>query len=95
MRMLVDVDLDTEKGNELLRSGRMGDVMQSIMATVRPEAACFHERSGGRAITLVVEAADNASMVPLLQPFWLELGARVHAVPCMTADDLAEGMGRL
>lgn len=46
-------------------------------------------------ITLVVEAADNASMVPLLQPFWLELGARVHAVPCMTADDLAEGMGRL
>ena len=95
MRMLVSVDLDTDKGNELLRNGTMGDVIQSIMATVRPEVAYFHERNGGRAITLVVEADDNASMVPLLQPFWMELDARVQAVPCMTAEDLGAGMSRL
>lgn len=95
MRMLVTVDLDTDKGNELLRSGRIGELMQGIMATIQPEVAYFHERDGGRAITLVAEAADNASMVPMLQPFWMELGARVSAVPCMNAEDLATGIGRL
>jgi len=95
MRMLVTVDLDTDKGNELLGSGRIGELMQNIMAKIQPEAAYFHERNGGRAITLVAEAADDASMVPMLQPFWVELGARVSAVPCMNAEDLATGMGRL
>jgi hypothetical protein len=95
MRMLVTVDLDTEKGNELLSSGRIAELIQGIMAKIQPEVAYFHERNGGRAITLVAEAADDASMVPMLQPFWMELGARVSAVPCMNADDLATGMGRL
>jgi hypothetical protein len=93
--MMVTVDLDTEKSNELLRTGRIGEVVQAIMAKVQPEAAYFHERNGGRAITLFVNATDNASMVPLLQPFWLELGASVSAVPCMNASDLAEGISRL
>lgn len=95
MRMMVTVDLDTEKGNELLRSGKIGDLMQSIMAKVQPEAAYFHARNGGRAITMFVDATDDAALVPLLQPFWLELGASVNAIPCMIAADLAEGIGRL
>ena len=95
MRMLVTVDLDTEKGNELLASGRIGELIQGILAKIQPEAAYFHERNGGRAITLVAEATDNGSMVPMLQPFWMELGARVSAVPCMSAEDLSTGMGRL
>jgi hypothetical protein len=95
MRMLITVDLDTGRGNQLVHSGEMGPLIQSIMAAIRPECAYFHERNGGRAITLVAEASDNSAMVPLLQPFWLELGACVSAVPCMTAEDLAAGIGRL
>ena len=95
MRMMVTVDLDTEKGNELLRSGTMGEVIQGIMAKVRPEAAYFHVRTGGRAITMFVDAPDDPSLVPLLQPFWMELGASVSAIPCMNAADLAAGIGRL
>ena len=95
MRMMVNVDLDTQRGNELLESGKIGEVIQAILSKVQPEAAYFHERNGDRAISLVVDAPDNASMVPLLQPFWMELGAKVSAVPCMNATDLAEGISGL
>jgi hypothetical protein len=95
MRMMVTVDLDTEKGNELLRSGKIGELMQGIMAKVQPEAAYFHARNGGRAITMFVDAPDDPSLVPLLQPFWMEMGASVSAIPCMNAADLAEGIARL
>ena len=95
MRMMVTVDLDTEKGNELLRNGTIGEVMQRIMGELQPEAAYFHARNGGRAITMFVDAADDPSLVPILQPFWMELGGSVCAIPCMSAGDLAEGIGRL
>jgi len=31
----------------------------------------------------------------LAEPFWVQLGAQVEAVPCTNADELAEGLGRL
>ena len=95
MRVLLNVEIDTAKGNELIEAGRMGEVMGGILAALKPEAAYFHPRNGHRAITLVVDSADNASLMGLAEPFWVQLGARVEAVPCTNADELAEGLGRL
>lgn len=38
---------------------------------------------------------DNASLMGLAEPFWLQLGARVETLPCTNADELREGLSRL
>lgn len=95
MRVLLNVEIDTLKGNELIAAGRMGEVMESILGKLKPEASYFYPRNGSRAFTLVVDAADNASIIGLVEPFWLQLGARVEALPCTNADELREGLTRL
>lgn len=95
MRLMLSVELNTEKTNELVASGRMGEVIQGIMAKIQPEAAYFHARDGRRAITLFVDAADSASLPSFAEPFWLELNATVEATPCMNADELGTALSRL
>jgi hypothetical protein len=95
MRVLLNVEIDTMKGNEVIEAGRMGDVMQGILGKLKPEASYFYARNGNRAFTLVVDAPDNASLPSLAEPFWVQLGARVEATPCMNAEELAEGLSRL
>lgn len=73
----------------------MGETIQRILADLKPEAAYFHPRNGRRGMTMVVDTPDGASLPSLAEPFWLEPGARVEAVPCMNADELAEGLSNL
>lgn len=94
MRILLNVDLDTAAGNEAIESGRMGQQIQDVLEKLKPEAAYFHPRNGRRGMTLVVNWPDSASLVSLVEPLWLQLGANVETVPCMNADELAEGLAR-
>jgi hypothetical protein len=95
VRMLMNIEIDTAKGNELIGSGRMGEVMGALMGNLKPEASYFYARNGRRAVTLVADVPDAASIPSLAEPFWLEFNARVEAFPCMNADELGEGISRL
>lgn len=91
----MNVEIDTTTGNERIRSGTMEKALQGIMGQLKPEAAYFYPRGGNRAMTLIVDAADNAALPTLVEPFWTELNARVEATPCVTADELGEGLHRM
>ena len=95
MRLMLYAEIDTPTGNQRIVEGRMSEVMDGLVGRLAPEAAYFYERHGRRAFTLVVEAPDSSSLPSLVEPIWLELGAHVEVIPCMTADELREGLGRL
>ncbi|PYC76781.1 hypothetical protein C7C46_21605 [Streptomyces tateyamensis] len=95
MRTLLQVELDTEASNKLISNGELQQTMGELMGTLKPEAAYFYAMNGHRAMTLVVDLPDESSIVTACEPFWLTLQARVTAVPCMNADDLTSGLGRL
>ena len=95
MRLMLMVELDTEKANEAIRSGQMADVLGGVLGQLNPEAAYFYARGGRRGFTLFVDAPDNASFPSLVEAFWLEMNASVEAIPCMNTDELLEGLGRL
>ena len=95
MRVMLQVAMNTEKTNQMVRDGTIGSTLESIMGKLQPEAAYFHAASGCRAFTLVVDAPDGASLPTLAEPMWLELGATVEAIPVMNAEELAEGLSRL
>jgi hypothetical protein len=95
MRVMLNVTMNTEKSNALVESGQMGGVIQGIMENLKPEAAYFHPRNGGRSITMFLELTESAALPSVVEPFWSQLGATVEITPCMNAQELGEGLGRL
>ena len=95
MRLMLTVEMDTPISNKLVAEGKMGPVMQGILGKLAPEATYFYARGGRRAIMLVVDAPDGASLPSLAEPFWHQLGASVEAVPVMNPEELGVGLSRL
>ncbi|MGP3986845.1 DUF3303 family protein [Streptomyces sp. 3N207] len=92
MRMLLKARVDTEKGNELIESGRMGDVLSSIIQRLQPEAAYFTPERGHRSCLLIFDMDDPSQMVPLTEPFFSQMGAEVTVQPAMNLEDVQRGM---
>jgi hypothetical protein len=95
MRMMLKVKIDTEKGNEALKSGRLPQVMEGLMAKLQPEAAYFGVEDGDRCAWIVFDLADTASMPTVGEPLFMELGASVYVSPVMNGEDLAKGLSML
>ncbi|HZP50009.1 hypothetical protein [Actinocrinis sp.] len=95
MRTMLTVELDTEVANKQIGDGSMGKAVEEVLSTLKPEAAYFYPHNGHRAMLLVVDLPDEASIVSTCEPFWLQLGAHVELVPCMSADDLRSGLSHL
>jgi hypothetical protein len=92
---MLQVALDTEKSNQMVLDGTLGPTVEGILGKLTPEAVYAHARDGRRALTLVIDAPDGATLPSLAEPFWLQLGATVEAVPVMSAEELATGLARL
>jgi len=95
MRTMLVVELDTDTCNKQIADGSLAKTMDEVMGTLKPEAAYFYAHNGHRAMTLVVDAQDEASIVTMCEPFWLQMNASVEAFTCMNADDLRTGLTRL
>ena len=95
MRMMVTVELDTPTANEALVSGKMAEALPQLMAQLKPEAAYFLPLGGRRGLVLFVDVADASAIVTTAEQFWLQLNAKVEMTPCMSADELEEGIRRV
>ncbi|MFG1666360.1 hypothetical protein [Streptomyces sp. Y7] len=95
MRVLLQAHLDTEKTNEIIRSGRMPQVMQEIVGAFKPEASYFTATGGVRTWFVVFDMQDSAQMPPLTEPLFEHFGAEVDYTPVMNADDLQKGLSQI
>jgi hypothetical protein len=95
MRLMVTAELDTATGNPLIESGKISEVVGGILESLKPESAYFLAKDGRRCMILVVDVPDSSHIATVVEPFWLELNARVDVVPCMNAEDLQAGLARL
>jgi hypothetical protein len=55
MKMLPNVDIPHESFNSLVRAGTAGDTINSILESLKPQAASFTEENGRRVVVLVIE----------------------------------------
>ncbi|MGY5630631.1 hypothetical protein EF919_16565 [Streptomyces sp. WAC02707] len=95
MRVLLKATLDTEKSNEVIRSGKMADLMEETIDRIKPEAAYFGTIDGRRTALLFFDMQDSSQMPPIGEPFFMELNAEVDVCPIMNGDDLAKGLSQL
>ncbi|MES5819549.1 hypothetical protein [Streptomyces sp. RG80] len=95
MRVLLKASLNTEKANELIRSGKLPQLMQETLENIKPEAAYFTLDHGVRTCYLVFDLQDSSQMPPIGEPFFMDLDAELDMTPVMNAEDLQKGLSAL
>ena len=93
MRMMLKVQLDTANGNAAIKDGRLAKVIQNFMGQAKPEAAYFTVEGGRRTAFFFFDMKDSASMPPLGEDMYMELGADLAFIPVMNAEELQAGLG--
>ncbi len=93
MRILITFSINPEKGDQLIKEGRIGETMESILEDLQPEAAYFTDVEGTRGGFLVVNMEDASQVPAITEPLLLGVGATVHMQPVMTPEDLRGAAG--
>ncbi|MEU6352368.1 DUF3303 family protein [Streptomyces sp. NPDC047072] len=95
MRVMLKATLDTDKANEVLRTGKMQDLLGETLEHIKPEAAYFGPEGGRRTCFLVFDMKDSSDLPPVGEPFFSHLNAEVEIFPIMNLDDLKKGLSQL
>ncbi len=77
-----------EEGNALIKDGRIGPAMESILDDLKPEAAYLGEIEGARGGYLVVNMDDGSQIPAIAEPLFLGLGATVKISPVFTPEEM-------
>src|SRR5829696_1037961 len=81
MRVMLSFTIQPEKGDALIKEGRIGETLESILEDLQPEVAYFTDVEGTRGGYLVVNI-DDASQIPAMtEPLLLGVGATVQMHP--------------
>lgn len=94
MRTMMKMHLDVEASNAAVKDGRLGKVLAATMERLKPEAAFFTAVDGDRGGYIVFDLKDPSDIIPLCEPFFLELGAKIELVPVMSIEDVQAGLAK-
>lgn len=92
MRMMLRWTVPVEAGNDAIEDGTIGEVIQSLIEALEPEAAYFMADGGDRAGMMVFDMTDPAQIPQIAEPLFLNLDAAVEFIPVMNADDLKRAL---
>ena len=90
MRFLVKVNIPVEAGNAAVKAGKLGSLMQSILADQKPEAVYFTDDNGERTAFLFLEMQSASEIPAIAEPWFLAFAASIEIHPVMVPDDLAK-----
>lgn len=93
MRVMIKFSFPVKPGNELVSSGKINKVFQSLLEDLKPEAAYFYPENGQRGGLFVVNMADSSDLARMLEPIWFGIQADVTVTPVMNGEDLQKGLG--
>jgi hypothetical protein len=95
MRMLLKWEIGLEAGNDAVRSGKIAELNQRLMALIHPEAVYFGTEGGTRTAYIFFNLDDPAMMPVIAEPLFQELQSKVEFLPVMNADDLQRGLAKI
>ncbi|MCC6995382.1 MAG: hypothetical protein IT370_12295 [Deltaproteobacteria bacterium] len=92
MRMMLKVSIPTDAGNKAIVDGTLPKVIGQFMERHKPEGAYFTTYHGRRTMFAFVDMPDPSQMPVIGEPLFIALGAEIEVMPCMNAQELAEGV---
>jgi hypothetical protein len=88
MKMLLMVEFPHEPFNAFVRSGKVGEIMNRILETIKPEAAYFTEQDGMRGGIFLIDVVDPSEIPGYAEPFFLNFQANCKFRVVMSPQDL-------
>ena len=95
VRVMARISMPVESGNQAIKDGTLGGVMQRAAERWKPEAMYFTTFDGQRTAFMVFDLPDASGIPPFAEPFFMELNASVELAPAMNGDDLQKGLSQL
>lgn len=96
MKMLMMVECPNEPFNSLIKAGTAGQLIERILASIKPEAAYFTEQDGMRGGIFLVDVNEPSDIPALAEPFFLNFNASCKFRIMLSAQDLQKAdLGRL
>lgn len=95
MRFMVQFWVPTEYGNETVRSGKIGKVMQKLGEEFKPEGMYFYPDEGMRAGAIFLQSDNPAIGAAIGERLWFGLQARIKVTPVMSGEELGKGLTEL
>ena len=93
VRVMITFSMNPEKGDRLIKEGRLGEIMASILEDLQPEAAYFTDVEGTRGGVLIVDMEEASRLPAVVEPLLLGVGATLRVQPVMTPEDLRGAAG--
>lgn len=95
MRTMMKVSIPVEAGNAAISSGKLGEIMGSLMESLHPEAVYCVAENGQRATYVIFDLKEPAQIPVVAEPLFMALNANIVFSPCMTLDDVQAGLAQL
>ncbi|MDH6136841.1 hypothetical protein P3T37_006272 [Kitasatospora sp. MAA4] len=92
MRVLLTVQMDTEKANKAITANTLAATMKSVFDRIKPEAAYFGAQDGQRTGYIVFDLKEPSDIPTVAEPFFQDLGAKISFIPVMNYDDVQAGL---
>ncbi|MFJ3375806.1 panthothenate synthetase [Pseudomonas sp. NPDC086112] len=90
MKMLLMVEFPHEPFNALVRSGEIGEIMNRVLETIKPEATYFTEQDGMRSGIFLIDVEDPSEIPGYAEPFFLNFQANCKFRVVMSAQNLQD-----
>ena len=90
MRFLLKVNIPVEAGNAAAKAGKLGEIIQTILADQKPESVYFTDDKGQRTGYIFLEMQDASQIPAIAEPWCLALNASIEIHPVMVPADLAK-----
>lgn len=95
MRFLLKVNIPVEAGNAAAKAGKLGPIIETILADLKPEAAYFTDDNGQRTGFLFLDMQDASQIPAIAEPWFLSFNASIELHPVMVPQDLAKAAGAI
>jgi len=92
MRMMLKIRMPTDLGNQAIKDGSLGKILEDTIGKLKAEAAYFIADDGMRCAMIFFDMKDSAEIPVVAEPLFAGLGAELELVPVMNADDLRKGL---
>ncbi len=73
----------------------VGEGIESYLKQVHAEAAYFGEDNGERTFYIVVNLPSADMIPPIVEPLFINLGAKVNVKPIMSIEEVKSGLSKV
>jgi hypothetical protein len=95
MRTMIRWTVPAAEGNNTIASGAMQKSIESMIRTLKPEAAYFFADRGERSGMMIFDMTDPSQIPQIAEPLFQTFAAKVEFVPVMNAEDLQKAFSKL